>query len=138
MDARERFEKVVVPNYTDFVRNPNDFRSLDNVIGSMNTVAEYLGLHRSGYPPHVSRNERRRNVQTIRQGALKDLQTCADVLKHTRIGLEQGGVTSTLSSTGIDTADPTTWKVGGLDLVQVAHDAFAALKQVPELNAPST
>jgi hypothetical protein len=139
MDARERFQKVVVPNYNEFVRNPNDFRSLDNIIGSMNTVAEYLGLHRLDYPPYVSRNERRREAQAIRDdNRLKDVQTCADVIKHVRIELEQDGVTSTLSSTGIDTADPTTWKVGGLDLVQVAHSAFATLNGLPELNEPST
>jgi hypothetical protein len=51
------------------------------------------------------------------------------------IELEQDGVTSTLSSTGIDTADPKTWKIGGLDLVRVAHRAFAALSKIPELNA---
>jgi hypothetical protein len=43
-----------------------------------------------------------------------------------------------MSSTGIDAADPTTWKVGRLDLTQVAHDAFATLSKIAELNARST
>jgi hypothetical protein len=139
MDARERFQKVVVPNYNEFLRNPNDFRLLDNLITSMNPMAEYLGLDRRGYPPGLSRNERRREAQTVRvEGGLTDLQKSADVIKHVRIELERDGVKSTLTSTGIDTADPTTWKVRGLDLVQVAHSAFATLSKNPELNAPST
>jgi hypothetical protein len=139
MDARERFQKVVVPNYNRFVASPNDFSLLDTLITSMNPMAEHLGLDRRGYPPGVSRNERRREAQAIRrQSDLTDVQICADVIKHVRIELEQDGVTSTLSSTGIDTADPTTWKIGGLDLVQVAHSAYAKLSKFPELNAPST
>jgi hypothetical protein len=139
MDARERFQKVVVPNYSRFVASPNDFSLLDNLITSMNPMAEYLGLDRGGYPPGVSRNERRREAQAIRDDSgLTDLQKSADVIKHVRIELEQDGVTSTLSSTGIDTADPRTWKVGGLDLVQVALSAFGTLNSRPELNEPST
>jgi hypothetical protein len=95
MDARERFHKVVVPNYNRFIASPNDFSLLDNVIGSMNTVAEYLVLHQLNYPPHVSRKERHREAQAIRVGSgLTDLQKCADVLKHVRIE-QQDGVTST-------------------------------------------
>jgi hypothetical protein len=135
MDAREHFQNVVVPNYNEFVRSPSDFRLLGNAIGSMNTVAEYLGLCRRGYPPGVSRNERRREAQTIRGQltGLSDLQTCADVIKHVRIEQKQGGITTTLSSTGIDPADPTTWTVGGHDLVRVAHKAFATLSKIAEL-----
>jgi hypothetical protein len=139
MDARERFKKVVVPNYNRFVASPNDFSLLDNLITSMNPMAEYLGLDQRGYPPGISRNERRREAQAIRhRSELTDVQICADVIKHVRIELERDGVTSTLSSTGIDPNDPTTWKVGGLDLVQVARSAFATLKGHPQLNEPST
>jgi hypothetical protein len=84
-------------------------------------------------------NERRAVAQAIRDDSrLKNVQICADVLKHVRIELERDGVTATLCSTGIDTADPRTWKVGGLDLVQVAHDGFAMLQGIPELNEGST
>jgi hypothetical protein len=134
MDAREHFQKIVVPNYNEFARSPSDFRLLGNAIGSMNTVAEYLGLHRRGYPPDVSRNERRVEAQTIRGQltGLSDLQTCADVIKHVRINTDRGdGVT--LSSTGVDPTDQATWTIGGLDLVTVAHNAFATLKELPEL-----
>jgi hypothetical protein len=86
MDARERLQKVVVPNYNEFLRNPNDFRLLDNLITSMNPMAEYLGLDRRGYLPGVSRNERCREAQTVRvEGGLTDLQKSADVIKHVRI-----------------------------------------------------
>jgi len=139
MDARERFQKVVVPNYNRFVASPKDFSLLDNLIGSMNTMAEYLGLQRLNYPPHVSRNKRREEAQAIRDdNLLTDVQRCADVIKHVRNEVEQDGIKSTLCSTGIDTADPTTWKVGELNLVQVAHSAFETLKAHPQLNEPST
>jgi hypothetical protein len=132
MDARDHFQKIVVPNYNEFVRSPSDFRLLENAITSMNTMAEFLGLHRRGYHPDVSRNERRREAQTIRDQltGLSDLQTCAEVFKHVR---SHDGNGVTLSSTGIDAADPTTWRVGGHHLVTVAHTAFAALNEIPEL-----
>ncbi|MFY9762232.1 MAG: hypothetical protein WCA26_10410 [Xanthobacteraceae bacterium] len=50
-----------------------------------------------------------------------------------RIEQDRNGVKSTLSSTGIDPSDQTTWKIGGHDLVKLAHDAFATLKDFPEL-----
>jgi hypothetical protein len=88
MDARERFQKVVVPNYNRFVASPNDFSLLDNLISSMNPMAEYSGLQQLDYPPHVSRNERHRTAQAIRrQSDLMDLQKCAEVIKHVRIEL---------------------------------------------------
>jgi hypothetical protein len=132
MDAREHFRYVAVPNYNEFVQSPSDFRLLGNAILSMNTVAEYLGLDRSGYPPDVSRNERRREAQKIRDdlSGLTDLQVCADTLKHVRNNQPDD---VTLSSTGIDPNDPATWKIGAHDLVKVAHNAFATLNGLPEL-----
>ena len=117
MDARERFQKVVVPNYNRFVASPTDFSLLDNLISSMNPMAEYSGLQQLDYPPHVSRNERHRTAQAIRrQSDLIDLQKCAEVIKHVRIELTQDGVTSTLSSTGIDTLTQRRGKSGSLIL----------------------
>jgi hypothetical protein len=131
MDAKERFQKVVAPNYNRFVASPNDFSLLDNLISSMNPMAEYLGLQKLEYPSHVSRNQRSRVAKGIRhQNDLTDLQKCTEVIKHVRIELEQDGATTTLSSTGIDTADPKTWKAGELDLVQVAQGAFAKLSSL--------
>ncbi len=34
MDAHERFQKVVVPNYNRFITSPNDFSLLENLIRS--------------------------------------------------------------------------------------------------------
>ena len=135
MDARDHFETMVVPNYNEFVRSPSDFRLLGNAILSMNTVAEYLGLHRRGYPPDVSRNERRREAQTIRDDLsdLADLQVCADTIKHVRINQGDG---VTLSSTGINPHDQATWYINGKHLPSVAHNAFTTLKGIPELAPP--
>jgi hypothetical protein len=134
MNAREQFQNMVVPSYDAFAQNPSDFHLLGNALLSMNTVPEYVGLDRRGYPSDISRNERHREAQAIREhSGLKDLQTCADVIKHVRIEQERDGVTSTLSSTGIDPNDQTTWNIGRHNLVKVAHDAFATLKEFPEL-----
>jgi len=131
MDAREHFRYVAVPNYNEFVQSPSDFRLLGNAILSMNTVAEYLGLDRRGYPSDISRDQRRREAQEVRDDlSLADLQVCADALKHVRINQAKD---VTLSSTGIDTNDPATWKIGGHDLVKVARHAFATLNSLPEL-----
>jgi hypothetical protein len=125
MDAREYFQSTVVPNYNSFVQSPANFHLLANTILSMNASAEYLGLDRRGYDPDVSGNQRRRDVRKIRDDLrLADLEVCADALKHVRKG---DGVT--LSSTGIDTNSPTSWKIGDHDLVEVAHQAFAALQK---------
>ena len=76
----------------------------------MNTVPEYLALHRRGYPPDVPRSELRREAQEIRGelSGLEDLQFCADTFKHVR----KSGFGLQASSTGIDPNDPTTWKIG--------------------------
>jgi hypothetical protein len=46
MDAREFLWKIVVPNYAEFYKSPNDIRLLWNALVSMNTVPEFLALHR--------------------------------------------------------------------------------------------
>jgi hypothetical protein len=133
MDAREFFQNVVVPRYTEFVRRPTDFPVFWTALVSMNTVPEYLALHRRGYPPGVPRNELRREAQEIRDqlSSLEDLQFCADTFKHVR----KSGFGLQASSTGIDPNDPTTWKIGEYDLVQVAHEAFVTLNSLSELKA---
>jgi hypothetical protein len=136
MDAREFFQNVVVPRYTEFVRRPTDFPVLWTALVSMNTVPEYLALHKRGYPSDFSRSELHREAKEIRGqlSGLADLQFCADTFKHVR----KSGFGLQASSTGIDLNDPTTWKIGRHDLVQVAQSAFATLGKIPELNAPST
>ena len=131
MDAREFFQNVVVPRYTEFVRRSTDFPVFWTALVSMNTVPEYLALHKRGYPSDFPRSELRREAQEIRGrlSGLEDLQLCADTFKHVR----KSGFALQASSTGIDPNDPTTWKIGNHDLVQVAHSAFATLSNLPEL-----
>jgi len=125
MDAREHFQKWVVRDYNGFVQSPSDFHLLGNAILSMHASAEWLVLDRRGYDPDVSGNKRREDVRKIRDDlGLADLGVCADALKHVRKG---DGVS--LSSTGINTNDPTTWKIGDHDLVKVAHQSFATLQK---------
>ena len=49
MNAVDFFEDVVKRNYKQFVDDPDDLRLLWNAVVSMNTVAEYVALHRLGY-----------------------------------------------------------------------------------------
>ena len=136
MNAREHFENTVVPNYNDFVQSPSDFRLLENALFSMNTVAERLALERREYG-QVARGVLYGEAQKIRDdlSGLSHLQSCANTLKHVRSIKDQSGgkFTTTATSTGIETNDPTTWKIGGHDLVEVVHNAFATLKGIPEL-----
>jgi hypothetical protein len=141
MDAPEHFQKLVVPNYNDFVQRPTEYRFLESALLLMDTVPERLALHQLGYS-QLPRRALHQEAQKIRgqYNSLKDLHSCANTLKHSRSIRDHvgGEFKTTATSTGIDTADPTTWKVGGLDLVQVAHSAFAALNGIPELNERST
>ena len=139
MGARERFEKVVAPSYNDFVQSPTEYRFLESALLLMDTVPERLALDRLGYP-QVSRKALTLEARKIRgqYNSLKDLHSCANALKHSRTIRDRvdGKFKTTGTSTGIDTADPRTWKVRGHDLVQVAESAFATLDKI--LNAPST
>jgi hypothetical protein len=141
MDAREHFQSVVVPNYNDFVQSPTEYRFLDNTLSSMNTVAERLGLHQLEYD-QVGRGVLNQEAQRIRDqsSSLKDLKFCVETLKHGRKIVDHGGgkFTTIATSTGIDTNDPRTWKIGDHNLVQLAHSAFETLSKITELNAPST
>ncbi|MGB8630659.1 MAG: hypothetical protein WCD69_14915 [Xanthobacteraceae bacterium] len=135
MDAREYFQNVVVPNYNEFVERPSEFRLLENALLSMNAVPEYLALDRLGYPP-LRRDVLDGVAQKIRHQFcyLLDLKFCAEVCKHVRkIKDHSGGFTLQASSTSVDPNDQTTWNVNGKHLVKVAHFAFAALKEIPEL-----
>lgn len=135
MDAREFFHKVVVPNYTEFIRSPNDVRLLWNVLVSMNTVPEYLALDRLRYSP-VSRKVLDAEVQKIREelSGLEDLQSCANAFKHIRRTKDhRGGFTTVATSTGVSPDDQGTWKIGGYDLVMVVRNAFATFKGIQEL-----
>ena len=132
MDAREYFQLIVRPNYYEFYGAQNSIRLLWNTIVSMNTVPEYL------VPPEVYREELDAKAQKIREElGLTELQYCANRFKHVR-KLPRGHSNATASSTNIEPIDLATWVLDWHDLVQVAHDAFATLSEIPELNAPST
>lgn len=135
MNARDHFKNTVVPSCNEFFRNPRDFRLLENALLSMNMVPERLALERREYG-QVGRRVLYGEAQKIRGDlGLLGLQSCANALKHVRSIKDQSGgkFTTTATSTGIDSNDPTTWKIGGHDLVEVVHNAFATLKGIPEL-----
>jgi hypothetical protein len=136
MDAREYFNYIAMPKYNEFVESPNDFHLLESALYSMDTVAEQLGLHQLGYA-QVSREVLYEEAKKIRGQSisLENLHSCSNTLKHGRsIRDHSGGKFTTIAtSTGIDPNDPTTWKIGGHDLVQVAHEGFATLSTFPEL-----
>lgn len=48
MNAKEFFDEVVVPNYSDARQTPNNFRFVSNAISCMNTVAEFVALEQLG------------------------------------------------------------------------------------------
>jgi len=120
IDARDHFQNVVVPNYNEFVQKPSEYRFLDNTLSSMNTVAERLGLHQLEYG-EVGRGVLDQEAQKVRNqsGSLQDLEFCVETLKHGRKIIDHGGsrFTTIATSTGIDPNDPSTWRIGGHDLV---------------------
>jgi hypothetical protein len=136
-DAREFFQSSV-RNYSDFVQNPTEYRLLESTLLSMDTVPERLALHQLGYP-QLSREALYDEARKVRaqSSSLVNLHSCANVIKHSRSISDHGGgkFTTNATSTGIDPADPTTWKIGDHDLVEVVHSAFATLSNHPNLKA---
>ena len=131
MNAWQHFRKWVVPDYNNFLRSPSDFHLLENAILSMYAEVEYLGPHQRGYLPDVSGDQR--DARQIRNDLnIANLQVCADTLKHVRTHQHDG---VTLSSTGIDTYNANTWKIGGHDLIEVAHSAFATLREISRIES---
>jgi hypothetical protein len=137
MDAREFFHDVVRRNYDEFCASQT-FKPLWNGIVSMNTVAEFVALHRLQYPP-ISRGDLANEAAQVRDSILLDLKFCAETFKHVRKieDSRASGFTSIATSTGVDTSKPATWIIeeNGKphDLVRLLHDAFALLRGFPEL-----
>ena len=130
MDAREYFQRIVVPDYAHFQQSPNDIRLLFNALVSMNTVPEFLALHRLGYALDISREKLDEEAETIRVDLrLTALQFCANMFKHVRRIPRRSSSEFTASSTAVSPDDQGTWTVLGDDLVEVVHKAFATLKQ---------
>jgi hypothetical protein len=136
MDAREYFQRIVVPNYAYFQERPNDIRLLFNALVSMNTVPEFLALHRRKYSLDISREELLQDAQGIREElGLTTLQSCANMFKHVR--RMRRGSSEITSSTAVSPDDQGTWTVLGYDLADVVHKAFATLKQEVDRLAPT-
>jgi hypothetical protein len=57
MDALEFFEKIAKPNYEEAKRAPDDLRLLWNAVVSLNTIVEFVVLHRCNYEADLERNE---------------------------------------------------------------------------------
>jgi hypothetical protein len=99
----------------------------------MNTVPEYLALHRWGYALLVKREVLDGEAQKIRnQFGLIELQFCANTFKHVR-KINRGEFKLTATSTGVTPNYQATWIIGTYDPVTVVHKVFAALKEIPEL-----
>jgi hypothetical protein len=112
MDAKEFFDQIVTPNYREAENNPNDLRLTYNAIITMNTAAEFLALHKLGYPEGLTAKKLDREADLIRNEhpALKELKYHAEKMKHVRKlrGVDEK-ISPTSSSTSYSTADPTTW-----------------------------
>jgi hypothetical protein len=135
MDAPQYFQRVVVPNYEHFERSPNDIRLLFNALLSMNTVPEFLAVHRRGYALDICRDDLDEEAEAIRLDlGLEDLQLCTNMFKHVR-RMRRGSGEITASSTAIAPDDQATWNVLGCDLVEVVRKAFGTIKGVPELTS---
>jgi hypothetical protein len=133
MDAPEYFQRIVVPNYAHFQQSPNDIRLLFSALVSMNTVPEFLALHRLGYALDISREKLDEETEAIRVDLrLTALQFCANMFKHVR-RVPRRSSEFIASSTAVSPDDLGTWTVLGDDLVEVVHKAFATLNGLPEL-----
>ena len=135
MDAKEFYDTVVIENYKEAMADPTNFRKHWNAAVSMNTVPEYVALHRAGYP-ELKRPEVDALAETVRNKypALPELKFHADTLKHVR--KHEGGVV-TASSTGILPQDPNTWD----DLKGAVGRSYTTFSRMPEFelgpHAPS-
>jgi hypothetical protein len=137
MDAREYFQIIVVPDCAHFQQSPNDIRLLFNALVSMNTVPEFLALHRLDYALDISREKLDEEAEAIRVDLrLTALQFCANMFKHVR-RIPRRSSEFIASSTAVSPDDLGTWTVLGDDLVEVVHKAFATLKEEFDRLAPS-
>ena len=137
MDAREYFQRIVVPDYAHFQQSPSDIRLLFNALVSMNPVPEFLALHRLDYALDISREKLDEEAEAIRVDLrLTALQFCANMFKHVR-RVPRRSSEFIASSTAVSPDDLGTWTVLGDDLVEVVHKAFATLKEEFDRLAPS-
>jgi len=67
MDAYEFFHQIVEPNCENALRPPYHLRLAWNAIVSLNTVPEFIVLHRLGYKTDVDRDLLYRETEEIRK-----------------------------------------------------------------------
>jgi hypothetical protein len=67
MDAYEFFHQIVEPNCENALRPPYHLRLAWNAIVSLNTVPEFIVLHRLGYKTEVDRDLLYRETEEIRK-----------------------------------------------------------------------
>ena len=138
MDAKEFFREIAKANYAEFLANPNSRRRLWNAIVSMNTVAEYVALHRLEYA-EVPRETLDQEAQIVRATApvFDELKYCAETFKHVRKIRDHRALatpfTTISTSTGV-ADDSVTWKINSYDLVQVVMRAASEFEKLPELS----
>jgi hypothetical protein len=86
MDACEFFQQIVTPNCDEAMEPPFDLRLAWNAILSLNTMPEFLALHRLNYRENVDRKELDPEADKIRKKylSLAKLNSEAIKLKHVR------------------------------------------------------
>ncbi|MET0939967.1 MAG: hypothetical protein ABWY13_01250 [Mesorhizobium sp.] len=133
MDAYEFFHQIVEPNCENALRPPYHLRLAWNAIVSLNTVPEFIVLHRLGYKTDVDRDLLYREIEEIRKKypALTQLNNEAIKLKHVRRlpRKENEPLSSINSSTSHVISEPTL-----AELLETIHDAFQTMKAFPELS----
>jgi hypothetical protein len=137
MDACEFFHQIVTPNYDEAMQSPFDLRLAWNAILSLNTMPEFLALHRLGYPEDVDQKVLYREAGKTRKkySSLEKLNNEAIKLKHVRrlSGRKQNEPFSSISSsTSYSISEPTP-----ADMLKVIHDAFETIKAFPEFSPTS-
>jgi hypothetical protein len=133
MDAHEFFHQIVEPNCENALRPPYHLRLAWNAILSLNTVPEFIALHRLGYKTDVDRDLLYRETEDIRKKypALTQLNNEAIKLKHVRRlpRKENEPLSSINSSTSHVISEPTL-----AELLETIRDAFQTVKAFPELS----
>ena len=94
----------------------------------MNTVAEFLALHRAGYPTTLKSGEVDEKAEAVRSEYpdLKAIKSYADKLKHLR---KHVGQQLTASSTSILPRDQPSF----VDLKNLVERTFTTLDRISEL-----
>jgi hypothetical protein len=121
MDAKEFFEKIVIPNYEDAIKNPTDLRKTYNAIITVNTMAEFLALHQFGYVEGLTEGQLAEKANEIRRHhtALERVKYHAEVMKHVRkLHGTDKNISPTISSTEFATEEPKSWEHLRPDLEQ--------------------